>query len=375
MSLLALMLCACVQAPNVSMDRDTFMNVMKGLHFSIRDVSFVYEGKVEFVGRSDLLKGRPREPLEATFQGDVSIRGDGSCLIDLYSKGKGIDQLLVRAVHLYHEDQLEQVEYAPDRKGAATVTARRRGSPAELNASMSPHRFLFLWFFQPQHMEDLGDFEALGWEDVDGHRCVKVRFGLYQRLNRPIKSTVTLWVDLERGGHPLKVEWRDDGILQMATRTIELARIGDKSEKIWLPVSAVFESYAWDSSTEKDPVFRETYGVVAESIRLNQGLPDSGFTLSAVERGSSSPALRQVLAEYRAAAEAAPARRPRTDRASVQARLDASLEQARRQSKLLEASSPARDAWGWFNPLQFAFVAAGVALVAAGVIYKRRLGA
>jgi len=99
-------------------------------------------------------------------------------------------------------------------------------------------------------------------------------------------------------------------------------------------------------------------------------LPDSYFS---VTNDSALPAPGGPERSLRKVFESQPIAQPApTDPASVRKRIDANLAEAERQSKMLEASSAARDASRWGGLGQAGFAAAGVALLAGAIFWKWR---
>jgi hypothetical protein len=215
-------------------------------------------------------------------------------------------------------------------------------------------------------------FENLGWADIDDHRCLKVRLGLL-----PGSKTTSIykifWIDLIRGGHPLQVEQYHDGKLVYRVGGIELAKVPDVSgKKIWFPIKGEMNVYGSLASTFHDyPIARETYGVVLGSLQLNRDLPDSAFVVHTKPRTELGNAVSLKQAHP---IEIQPKRieRPKTDPASVKARLDANLAEADKQAEEIRASSPARETWNAATIMQAAIALVGVLAIGSAVWLRRR---
>jgi hypothetical protein len=205
----------------------------------------------------------------------------------------------------------------------------------------------FLSFFQQYRGRSLPEYEFLGWEAIKGHMCIKFRCCRFEGSEDPRKPVETFWVDLDRGGHALRIEWHEGEDLLMMTHGVELQQLKTRAgEDLWLPISAIHESFMWDDGYFKKPIFRYSFRVLTSSLRINQGLPDRAFTLDAREGAPGSERLsRNRRAFDRARKEALTSSPGRTDAAGIQARLDTALAEADRQSEMLDASSPAREGW------------------------------
>jgi hypothetical protein len=248
------------------------------------------------------------------------------------------------------------------------------GGPGSLNGSPSPQWISYFWYFSVYVQRDYPGmvFENLGWEDVGGRRCFKVKLG-----SLPGSKTTTVhkifWIDLERGGHPLKVEAYHEGKLLHRVDGIELAQVPDvKGKKTWFPVKGEINVYGSLRGEYHDyPIARETYGVVLGSLQINLDLPDSAFVVHTKPRTELANAAGLKQANP---VEAKPptVERPKTDPASVKARLDAALAEADRQAAEVKASSPAREAWSSVTIAQIVIGLAGIAMVGTALVWKRR---
>lgn len=160
---------------------------------------------------------------------------------------------------------------------------------------------------------------------------------------------------------------------------ISLFALADEGGKpTWLPAHGHTGYYVWRNVTYERPVYELTIDVINGSARVNVDLPDSLFTvkratalptageLATLNKASHSSTLRKEF-------EGQPARQPfRTDPVSIRRRIDENLAEADRQSKELEASSPAKASWSWTTAIQLVLVIVGVAML-AGVSYRKWL--
>jgi hypothetical protein len=351
-----------------------FIRAIRGLHEEIQDLSLVFEGVHQFVGPPDLLAGVDggADSWKWSFQGNLLFRKDGATLLDNYTRRIAPELTLVHRIESLLNGRYEVISLNPDQKlTRAPVESFPSDNPAVLNKPESPFRIIYIWYFRSLSDDEAAHFEHQGWEDVVGARCLKLRW-----VTDPAQSAgriETYWIDLERSGHPLKVEWHDGPNLLLRTHEIELKSFPSTSGKsIWLPVSGITDTFLWEGKYYDSPISRQTTVVASGTVRLNQGLPDHYF--SAKHRGeipgSDAPnPLRQAF-DDEAANPSAP--RLRTDRVSVQERLDRGLTEADRQARMIEASSSARQAWSLSTTLQILFVSVGLATIIAGGLALRR---
>lgn len=142
---------------------------------------------------------------------------------------------------------------------------------------------------------------------------------------------------------------------------------------VWLPVQGeanVFGSI--EGPYNQEPTGQETYRVVTGSVQINPDLPDEVFVVHTKPRRELGNAIA-LRAQNPVEAKPAKVERPKTNPASVQARLDAKMAEADRQAREIEASSPARASWGVVGVSQAMFAVVGFGLiVTAGFWMWRR---
>ncbi len=238
----------------------------------------------------------------------------------------------------------------------------------------SPQRILYFWFFQEKLREGGSPFTVEGWEDIEGHRCLVLGHDPFSKAPYSKRWRQRYWIDLERGGHPLKMERYKGDQLLFRVHHVELARTNTADGAVvWLPMAGVADTFLWDDEYYDKPVNQETYRVVKGSVQINQNLPDSAFLMENADKTLHSSLLDPVRKENEAQMERACAVRPRVDPEGVKAELDRRLAQAEEQASLLEASSTARATWSKTLVLQVVFGVLGAILIAvAGFYYFRR---
>jgi hypothetical protein len=369
-------LVATTQAPGAEVDAAQFARLMAGLHADIRDVTLVYEGKISGVPRGssveDVLRGGITGQAGINFQGSYSFRADGSSRIDSFvSETHEKEERQTQRTLVLFAHQLGELTRFPDRRNEKGVF--KPGAPGSLNAPGAPTRIIYLWFFQGLTDPAAKGYEYQGWEEIEGHQCLRVQFdeapGSPER--RPDRPIIRFWIDMSRGGHPLKVEFAGgfagEGGVRMRSTGIKLARLPlDDEHEVWFPVSGWTESFTGPGGRSSSRALGiETYYVVDGTVRFNRGLPDDYFSLDWKGRLPETPGLAQRRRDFRK-----PVRR--NDPAGIKKRLDEQLREADAQAEQIEASSPAKVAEGWTILARGGLIAFGILLVCGAGIWRWR---
>jgi hypothetical protein len=348
-------------AAGADIDAAQFHRLMDGLHADVRDVTLVYEGD------HGPVPGDPEGEMGGKFQGLYSIRSDGATLMDVFLRSHRVDRPVSRTIKLVLGGRLEGVSQLPDLGRLIPETSA--APPGALNETASVERILYLWYFATLDDPARMGYQFLGWEEVDGHRCLNVQLyevpaaGLEKVEQKP---TVVFWIDVERGGHPLKVEFRAGSEVRMRAEKIRLGQVPrPDGPLVWLPVSGELNT-TLDLGRGKSTPYRETYVVVDGSVRLNQSLGDAYFRL---KTNRELPAVGKLRDYQKLLGERAPIR---TDPAGVKERLDRQLAEANRQAEQLVASSSAREPGDWTSLLAPALGALGVGLIGTVAYLKWR---
>ena len=179
-------------------------------------------------------------------------------------------------------NKLSRVDQFPDQRNERPTVGG--GGAGVLNHTGSPERIHYSWFFLTLKDPAAKGYEFLGWEDVGGHRCLKVQldevWGLPEHMeDRP---TIRFWIDMERGGHPLRIDFRKGEKVRMRTADIELQRVpGPDGRERWFPVRGVTYVFPFPgpNMTRSGRWDTRTYAVIDGTVRFNQNLPDAFFTL------------------------------------------------------------------------------------------------
>lgn len=347
---------------------EQFGRIMHGLHAPIRDVTFIFEGKMFGlpigITVAEALEGgeTSKARLNMDFQGAYAVRSDGASYIDAFDNdhsNSGIDHTRRLAANLRSE--LKQVTRFPERRNEQGIT--EGGGPGTLNRTGSPERINYLYFFMPLEDYAARNFRHLGWEEVDGHRCAVVQLDISYGDKMPDGERIVnqYWVDLERGGHPLRVDFLHpkEG-LRMRSLGIELAQVDFPGGKeIWFPVrgrTEFFSNMGWRKPGDPEGV--ETYSVVGGTIRFNQDLPDSAFSIERDFPGSEG--LDPLRKKFRVPV-------PRNDPRGIKERLERKLAKANATSPEIRVEPTTSTGWG-----RIALVVAGCLSLIAGFWFWRR---
>ncbi len=356
------------QGPEI--DSDHFGALIKTLQGNFEDVSFVYEGESQFVGSPSILIGTRKDKLDARFQYVYAYRSDGATVLEGFYRLFDPESTYKYQRTSFLNNQMETVNFCPDRLGLANQI---QSAPGDLNSLYSRNipSFFFMWFFKTIRSYQEHGYQYLGWEQLEGHRCLHVKIGRAPLLSNPKTSYFQLWIDVERDGHPLKIELFDgDGLMERLDK-VQLKKFAIRNDKfVWMPVYSELTSFNWTGSYYNTPIIHEKSWVVDGSLSLNSSLSDSIFSVRSKSRLPETPYLRRYYEQF---TEASKKNVLKTDPKSVRERLDKQLAMADEQAKELQASKPA-DLASNFNllvQLVVALAAIACALVALVIRYRR----
>jgi hypothetical protein len=362
----------CVDNSDVSPAE--FARLMEGLHADVQDSSFVYEGWSRGVPlgqtiEEDLKAGTAHRDGEADYQGGYSFRADGATRLDIYidytRDNKAHKSFSSRKLEVILDHKRLSIDQMPDQRNEQETVSG--GIPGVFNHPCSPERINYDWFFRTLGDPTIRHYEFLGWEDIDGHRCLSVQldevWGLPDQV--PERPTVRFWIDIERGGHPLQVEFRRGEKIRMRVADVKLeSQVGADGRERWFPVRGVAYMYIFlGRDFTNRPVAYETYEVLDGTVRFNQNLPDAFFSLDWKGSVPENEQLATRRKEFRK-----PPRR--YDPEGIKQHLAEALAAAEKQSAQLEASSPAREQWSWTTLAQASLATVGVATL-LGVAIRR----
>lgn len=357
------------------LDGATVFALLQRYHSSFRDVSFIHEGRLE---RADTGTGEFKPALQ--FQTFYAYRSDGAALLDLFSQQP--DKPKARTVAAVLNGRYERLDATPDRETPirARVPESGSGAPGSLGGPYSPQRIFLAWYMPTLGDPAEHDFKVLGWEEVGGHRCQKVHMLRLSRTN--LKGWhgdlpyIRLWIDPERGGYPVRYEYYRGDALELRGEITRMERVQvPGSRAIWFPTQGKVWGYGGSrpGTYSKEPTYTDTHGVLIQTLKFNQGLKDSFFSVKKHALVASDEGLRKLMREMESEAAQKEKKVVRIDPEAHRKKLDQALEEANRQAKQLEASSAARAGNGLSVALYSSLGAAGVLMLGiAGFFYWRR---
>jgi hypothetical protein len=340
---------------------DQFLRFVKSQQSSIRDVAFAFEGEGEYIGPAKQVEAPPLK-----YQGRYALRSDGATFLEYYFEyGDGRpDQHDVRAM-LGGAGERARVSSAYFADPNSPVLKMASG-PGSFFGPQSPETFQFLWRFQTlKGVSDFG-YKFVGWEDVDGHRCAHIEFNAHPLVAGRVLQE--LWLDLERGAHPLRIRNSDRGETVYLIDQISLGQFMLPSgEKAWFPIGGRFNRFHHEGKYTRDPTYRATTYILKDTLIFNQGLGDGVFRVKGEPFRPTFQPRPSMLA-------GGPKRNPAVDFADVDKKLDASLAEPSRQGLAQDASASTRGeassgvivAWG------LGLCGAAALLVAGFLVLRRR---
>lgn len=286
--LTALILVLCGLTQTAEIGPEEFLKMMRGFHEELNSMKFVYEGSLEWLG--------PRGETEAAnfnrkFQGAYIHRKDNATVVDLYIRRDDPRFRYQRKITSLLGNRAELTQSLPDNEDIEPTIQTRDGRDLSIfQDQYSPHMYYCVPYLAS--LTDLAsyDYQFLGWEDLNGAHCAKIKLNLVPRsaapraeiakTNKPIITTI-YWIDMKRGGNALRIQGLRGGERTYELNNTNLVRIEDPSGAgVWLPMDGHFEQFEWERAFSKEPAFRGTYHLVKSSVTLNQKIDDSNTTVA-----------------------------------------------------------------------------------------------
>ena len=341
---------------------EQFLRFVQSQQAPIHDVAFAFEGEKRYVGPPD----EHADPL-MPYQGRYALRSDGAMFLEHFYEIVD-DRNVGHPVRAMVGGKGEMAQVTPNFEAESHIRIARMGAgPGSYFGSNSPEAFQFLWRYQClKNVEDFG-YRFVGWEDVDGHRCAHIEFDAHPRT--PGRVLKELWVDLERGAHPLRIRNSDGGQTIYLIDQIRLQQFSlpGVQEAVWFPVTGVFNDFSYEGQYTKDASYQSLTYVLDGTLILNQGLEDGVFHVTGK---SFRPAFRP---DRPAAPVPTQSRRPGFDLIDAEKKLDAALADPSRKTPEGDASASLRAEGASASALPWTLAGLGAAiLVVAGIVALRR---
>ena len=338
----------------------------------IKDLEFVHGGRVGLANAEDKPELRANAAPDDDYQGTYAYRtGDAASLLDIYHHPRRADAPLRRETQAILASKLQILNQTPDLSRKQSPIAYRDGGPGSFNTTASPEPFVPFWIFREILLDPMSyHYELLGREEVDGRDCRKIQVNEFYRYDLPERRIVVYWLDLERGGLPLKIEYQRKGVVTRRTHKIQLQSFKtDDGQTAWIPVGGETDYFSSEEGeVAGQPCTRDICAIVPTSVRINQGLRDDDFSVRRDAARPPSEVIKKARDQLEVeTANKRKARPRRTDPNGVREKLAENLAEADRQAKEIEASSVAREASRW--PSASAIMVAVALAVASFVIY------
>jgi hypothetical protein len=328
-------------------DREQVQNLLRSLHGPVADFEFQYEGhfrrlmKPDYSSLPDKLRiASERAALRSDnsyYQGTMAFRQDWAAHLDLYDRPEDDEQPLRREITRVLRGKYSRRVLIPDQGGPV---GGDRSEPGGLLMFRGPKNALWMCLYTHlmislKMKETVQRYRFEGWQTVGDARCAILKF-------EPVGSSTgqpglvdTFYVDLERGGHPLRFERDDAGQRAAEVVDIKLAQFEtEDGQSVWFPVSGRLFSYGMGLTYAKTPAVEQTFEVLRGTVAFNQDLGDSRFTLdhNVSAKDKPDPKLLRKAAQ-----------RSRSE--SIASRLAKELRKAEAASPELTAETPSQRGW------------------------------
>lgn len=353
------------------LSRADLLAAIRDAEDQLGDVEYLYEGSYRLLVAPDLSK-IPEANRNTSFtlrdsirfQGRFARRSDGLAHLDLYTWQDPASGNPSRYVACLPGDgKLHEQGFHPG------------GGPTEKGKSRPGWYGDFFQMFYPAQL-DLrpyvaallqrkdSNYKCKGWETIGDRSCLAIEIA-----NPSGSMADEFWIDLERGMLPVRYDERVGQDLRLRVQDVEpVAFPGPDGTPIWLPGSARVLSHVDLGEFTDEPVSEVTIGLVRNSVRIGQGLPDSRFTLRYRPQGGPVP-------DAWAEAEAEARERARIEVSqSAEAGLAAELAVANQTTRELTATPGGLGAWLGRNATTLMLAAVGALSLSTALYLRFRRG-
>lgn len=345
-------------------DALSLLNMIESLQAEVKDFRCEYEGTVVFKNE-DVKKARKlkEDGLDESFSGVFIWKSGG----DTY----------VNALHRHEPDGTINREQLIVTKDKAVHDLRQNDSPLGSGAISDP------LFVNPDRSGSLGEIflidtmkrllsmkalaASVSDEESEGRKLKVLTFKL--------KSTGQLfqrfWIDLRRGGHPVRRETYSTNNALVGRNTIDLARFQVDGSEVWMPVSGEIEGHASIKDGKpyfpKEPTMIEKVYINSGTLEFNKRPPPATFSIKYKPGTPITDNLRRVQTEFGRQQVGRRVSKPETE-----SMLREQLANAENQRKELVAGSPERNGPGWTSWLVWIFGSCALIASLALLIARRR---
>ncbi len=369
-----------LEEPQIS--RQQLISLMEGARGEWKDYSFFFEGKSTVLGEAERQSQKlGPDGVQFTYSGTYSRRSDRAVRVESYFFNHRTDTAGHYLVSKFDNTLTVSARSESDEKAEVTIREpgiedfKRIGSFGQIllaDAVIGYALSSYVYRFE-------------GFEQVDGHNCIKVRFLLTQDESLPLEKAVSdvFWIDLQRGGHVLRHERHFRTDVASATTNIRLESFETpEGIKVWLPVQGQVEGRITRSTGpnpkriySKDPILIEAYHLVPTSLKLNQGLTDKDFTVQPKIGDLVSDHLKKAQYEFGqyVIRSKEPKARPLTN-AELETKLETMLGDANIMAGELKATSVERRGTTWLQRTPW-IVGGLAALISILLLIRRQISA
>jgi hypothetical protein len=349
---------------------ESFHQLIKNENSKIKDLSLIYEGDFRWVGPLGILRGAP-EDFGRRFQGIFLYRSDGAELLDVYTKVYRESAMVLRFKKSIIKGTYTSSQMVSDL--AMEEYSSQPGSSSILGGPDSPHLLIYYWFFSGiENIVDWG-YEFLGWEAIEGSKCLKAK--LLWMPNQEEYHHI-FWFDLEHGCNPVKIEnYKGPNLIARVDQIQLQGFLNPAGKTVWLPVKGRLEGFRWENKQYSEPVMRTEISVLNRSVLLDQGLGDAAFKIGTTSTTHSTRQLSQKVSAlslrqaYQDAVKKTPAH---SDVTGTSENLQSLLREADAQASLLEAPAPSRSTWNGTTVWQSVLTVLGISCIGFAFIWTMK---
>ena len=335
---------------------------------AIADLTCEFEGTLAYPRESSRERmGLGTDGVLDSYSGLYIWRRDGAAMLDIYHRRAQANHLTRQRIAVLRSEYTE-ARWSSAGESEEGQVSRYEGGRLAVTASPE------LLDYRRQVLANLESpkFRVVfeGMESIAGNTCRVVSF---VRANSGSGRTLErYWIDMTRGVHLLRAERYGSRDQKLASRLdkVNLHRIRQGDVEVWFPVFGVSSGYAIVGEDGRpdyadEPTTVETLGIMIPSIKINQNLPNSTFTLKFKPGTPINDTLRQIRYEFGQQIEDPP------DRATMQAQLQAQIDAAEAQGEEVVAMSWERSWPGWLTWVPW-LVATGAAVAVVTILIRQR---
>lgn len=244
--------------------------------------------------------------------------------------------------------------------GSSQATTQRMRNRARFeDGANEPWTLFTLPYLKELSIKDT-PVSFIGWENVRGKRCAHIFVDV---IGIPDAGT-HLWLDIERGGHVVRREYRSRGnVVYGVTKDVELEEVsGPGAQRVWFPTRSTSQTLQ-----NGDVVYQSQMTITRETIRFNRELADGDFEVKPPTNVATTDVDKATVAPQGST------ELPST-KTGVPTVVADTIRRAEHQKSEVEARSRSRSGSFW-QPL-VTWVISGIAVVLFAIaLYQRRVRA